>query len=123
MRKFLLTIAAFAVMATPAFADDVMANFYGNTIVVSGGMIESHTHYRADKTFDVTATAMGTDYKFSGTWELKGDQVCRTFVGDMPPGVTNPNCSPIASHKVGETWTMKTPTGQDRTLTLKTGVQ
>lgn len=122
MRKVLITTAALAIIATPALADDVMANFYGNTIVVTGGMVESHTHYRADKTFDVTASAMGMDYKFGGTWEIKGDQVCRTFVGEMPPNTTNPNCSPLSAHKVGETWTMTTPTGQTRTLTLKAGV-
>jgi len=126
MRTLLLAASALVFVAAPAFAADDMAGFYGNTIVVTGGMIESHTHYRADKTFDVTASAMGMDYKFSGTWEIKGDQVCRTFVGKQPPNMTNPNCSPLAalaSHKVGETWTITTPAGQTRTLTLKAGVQ
>jgi hypothetical protein len=126
MRRVLIAASAFALLAVPAFAADDMAGFYGNTVVVSGGMIESHTHYRADKTFDVTASAMGMDYKFGGTWEIKGDQVCRTFVGNQPPNTTNPNCSPLAalaSHKVGDSWTIKTPAGQTRTLTLKAGVQ
>ena len=126
MRNILIAASALAFIATPALADDVMAGFYGNTVVVSGGMIESHTHYRADKTFDVTASAMGTNYKFGGTWEIKGDQVCRTFVGDMPPNTTNPNCSPLAAlagHKAGDTWNITTPQGQARTLTLKAGVQ
>jgi hypothetical protein len=40
-------------------ADDMMAGFYGNTVVSVGGALESHTHYRADHTFDVTATSSG----------------------------------------------------------------
>lgn len=126
MRNILIAASALAFIATPALADDVMAGLYGNTVIVSGGMIESHSHYRADKTFDVTASAMGMNYKFGGTWEIKGDQICRTFVGDMPPNTTNPNCSPLAalaSHKVGETWDITTPAGQKRTLTVKAGVQ
>ncbi|MBL6854085.1 MAG: hypothetical protein ISS15_07730 [Alphaproteobacteria bacterium] len=126
MRNVLIAASALAFIASPALADDVMAGYYGNTVVVSGGMVESHTHYRGDKTFDVTASAMGMDYKFGGTWEIKGDQICRTFVGSQPPNITNPNCSPLsalASHKVGETWNITTPKGESRTLSLKAGVQ
>lgn len=126
MRRILIAAAVLAVIATPALADDVLAGIYGNTVVVGGGMVESHSHYRADKTFDVSASFMGTDYKFGGTWEIKGDQICRTFVGELPPNTTNPNCSPLAAlagHKVGETWTTTAPNGQTRTLTIKAGVQ
>ena len=127
MRSILIAATALAVIATPALAaDDVMAGLYGNTVIVSGGMVETHSHYRADKTFDVSASFMGSDYKYSGTWEIKGDQICRTFVGGMPPNTTNPNCSPLAAlagHKVGETWDVTTPKGDKRTLTAKAGVQ
>ena len=126
MKRALIAASVAALLAGPAFAaDDVMAGLYGNTVIVTGGMVESHSHYRADKTFDVSASFLGTDYKFGGTWEIKGDQVCRTFVGEVPPNTTNPNCSPLAalaSHKVGETWNIKTPKGESRTLALKAGV-
>ncbi len=118
MRNVLIAAAALALIASPAPAADsyVLAIVLATPSWSSGGMIESHSHYRADKTFDVTASAMGMDYKFGGTWEIKGDQICRTFVGTMPPNTTNqtPNCSPQRTHrhKVGETWTMTTPTGR-----------
>jgi len=126
MRKFLIAASALAFITTPALAaDDVMAGLYGNTVVLGGGMVESHSHYRADKTFDITASFMGSDYKFGGTWEIKGDQICRTFVGSLPPNTTNPNCSPLAAvagHKAGESWEITTPKGEKRTLTVKAGV-
>ena len=68
MRKVLLAASALALLATPAVAaDDVLAGAYGNTLIVSGGMLESHTHYRADKTFDVTATYDGRTIRLAGT--------------------------------------------------------
>jgi hypothetical protein len=124
MHKILIATSVFALCATPVFAaDDVMAGFYGNTAVASGGMVESHTHYRADHTFDVSATAMGQSYNFKGTWAIDGSgQLCRTYVGGAPPNSPNPLCTPIEAHKVGDTWTV-TMNGNTRTVTLKAGVQ
>ena len=124
MQKFLIAASALALCAVPAFAaDDVMAGFYGNTAVVTGGMVESHTHYRADHTFDVTASAMGQNYVFKGTWAIdaKG-QLCRTYADPAPPNSPNPLCTPIDPHKVGDSWTV-TMNGNTRTVTLKSGVQ
>ncbi|HUO89057.1 MAG TPA: hypothetical protein VMU08_07775 [Rhizomicrobium sp.] len=124
MQKFLIAASALALCAGPALAgDDVMAGFFGNTAVVTGGMVESHTHYRADHTFDVTATAMGQNYVFKGTWAIdaKG-QLCRTYADPAPPNATNPLCTPIEPHKVGDSWTV-TMNGNTRTVTLKAGVQ
>lgn len=68
MRRILLAVSVLTLFAAPAVAaDDLMAGFYGNTAVVTGGIVESHTHYRADHTFDVSATAMGQSYNFKGT--------------------------------------------------------
>ena len=123
MYRIVLGLSAAMLIAAPALAaDDVMAGFYGNTAVATGGMVESHTHYRADHTFDLTATAMGTNYAFKGTWKIdeKG-QLCRTYVGDVPPGTPNPLCTPIEAHKVGDSWTMTMGTNT-RTITLKPGI-
>ena len=123
--RTILIASAFMIAATPGFAaDDIMADYYGNTVVSTGGMAEVHTHYKADKTFDLTGSMMGMSRSFKGTWALDGKgQICRTFVGDMPPNTTNPNCGPIAARKVGETWTVTTPNGSTRTITLKAGIQ
>ena len=124
MRQFLITASIAALCATPALAaDDVMANTYGNTVVSTGGMSEVHTHYRADHSFDMVGSMMGMSKTFKGTWALDGKgNLCRTFEGETPPGTTNPLCTPIAAHKIGETWTMDA-NGQTRTITLKPGIQ
>ena len=48
--------------------------------------------------------------------------ICRTFDGAPPPGTPNPLCTPIAAHKLGDTWTMSA-NGHTRSVTLKPGVQ
>jgi hypothetical protein len=123
MRRLVLIASALALGATPAFAaDDIMAGFYGNTVISAGGMLESHTHYRADHTFDVTASAMGQTFNGKGTWKIddKG-QLCRTYE-TAPPGMPNPLCIPAEAHKVGDSWTVPV-NGQTRNMSLKEGIQ
>ncbi|HVE05360.1 MAG TPA: hypothetical protein VNB30_15005 [Rhizomicrobium sp.] len=123
MRGWPLIVSALAIAATPALAaDDIMAGFYGNTVISAGGMLESHTHYRADHTFDVTATAMGRSFNAKGTWKIddKG-QLCRTYE-TAPPGMPNPLCIPAEPHKIGDSWSV-TFNGRARTMTLKAGVE
>ncbi|MBI3677806.1 MAG: hypothetical protein HY243_14450 [Proteobacteria bacterium] len=86
-------------------------------------MFEIHIHYRADHSFDMVGTMMGLSKTFKGTWatDAKGE-LCRTYVGDAPPNTPNPNCRPLATHKVGDIWTVET-NGETRTITLKAGVQ
>jgi len=121
MSKFLIA-ASFAALcaATALAADDVMAAFYGNTIVSTGGSVEFHTHYRADHTFDLVGSMMLMSHTFKGTWTTDGrGNLCRTFIGDAPPDTPNPNCSPLVPRKVGDSWKSKDNT---RTLTLKSGI-
>ena len=122
MRSLFLAAVAAMLLATPALAaDDVMAGFYGNTVVSTSQLGESHTHYKADHTFDVTLTgAMGT-FTGKGTWEAKDGQLCRTY-DQPPPGLPNPFCIPIAAHKVGDSWTVSFA-GREVPATLKEGIQ
>ena len=123
MRLFVLGSAALLAASTTAIAaDDMMAGYYGNTVVSVGGMLESHTHYRPDHTFDLTATAMGQSFNGKGTWAIddKG-QLCRTYE-TPPPGMPNPLCIPAESHKVGDSWTVSV-NGQPRNMSLKAGIQ
>ncbi len=124
MPKFLLTASIAALCVTPALSsDDVMANTYGNTVVSTGGMAEVHTHYRADHSFDMAASMMGMSQTFKGTWAVDGKgNLCRTFDGAAPPNTPNPLCTPIAEHKIGDTWTLDA-NGQTRTVSLKPGIQ
>jgi len=119
MRLFLFGAAALIAVSSAASAadDDMMANTYGNTLVLVGANgMESHTYYNADHTFSGKVPSMGFEYK--GTWAIddKGE-LCRTF--DPPvPGRTNPDCGPLENHAIGDKWT-----GADgTTITLVQGV-
>jgi hypothetical protein len=122
MRRFLIAISWTALCAAPAAAadDDIMAGFYGNTIISTGGIVRVRTHYRADHTFDLVGSTMFMSGALKGTWALDGKgHVCRTAIGNLPPNVPNPSCSPIEAHKVGDSW--KSKDGK-QTYTLKAGI-
>jgi len=124
MSKLFGTLCILVFGAGPAAAaDDVMANFFGNTAVSTGGIAEVHTHYRPDHSFDMVASRLGFSRTFKGTWAIDGKgNLCRTFVGDVPPDTPNPLCLPAAPHKVGDTWTIDM-NGSQRTVTLKAGIE
>jgi hypothetical protein len=125
MRALLLgAVFAFA-SASVAFAgDDIMANFYGNTVITKTATGESHTHYKKDGTVDADLSGPMGSISLAGTWKIddKG-QLCRTYanVPAMLP-IPNPLCTPWAAHNVGDSWTI-TMNGQVRTVTLVKGIQ
>lgn len=122
MRTILIAAAVLLLGAAPALAeDDVMASTYGNTVVSTGAQGESHTHYKADHTFDVTMTSAMGSISTKGTWTVADGKLCRTYE-QLAPGMTNPVCTPAEPHKMGDTWTV-TIGGQVRTGTLKPGIQ
>ncbi|HEX4302928.1 MAG TPA: hypothetical protein VHZ78_09045 [Rhizomicrobium sp.] len=123
MKTISIAIASAVLLcAAPAFADDdVMAGFYGNTVISTGGGIESRTHFKADHTFDATFTAAAGSFASKGTWAISGGQVCRTY-DPAPPGVSNPVCVPADPHKAGDSWTV-TVNGATRDVTLKAGAE
>jgi hypothetical protein len=105
--SFVVPAALALSLSAPALADDpeaMMANVIGNTIVVvNTNGLESHTHYRADHTFDGVVPAM--DYHYKGTWAVTPEgQLCSTF-DPAPPGIVNPRCNPMGMLHVGDTWT------------------
>jgi hypothetical protein len=124
MRRILIAASVLGLCAGPAFAaDDIMAGFYGNTAISTGGALEVHTHYKADHTFDFSASAMIMHVTGKGTWKIDASgQLCRD-IENPPAGVPNPSCSAIAPHKAGDTWTMTQKDGSTRTITLKAGIQ
>lgn len=124
MRSMFIAALAFAFGSVPAFAaDDLMAGFYGNTVVVTGDGFEAHAHYKADHTLDLSGTSSGQAFSTNGTWKIddKG-QLCRSY-DKTPPTMTNPFCGPATAHKVGDTWTVTTPTGAKRNISLVAGIQ
>jgi len=124
MSRLLIAACVVALYATPALAgDEIMASTFGNTVVSTGGMREIRSHYRADHSFDMVGSMLGMHRTYKGTWALDGKgNLCRTFIGDVPSNTANPLCTPVAEHKIGDTWTMTT-NGETRTVTLKPGIQ
>ena len=107
--------------STAGAEDEPMAGFYGNTIVSTVGSATMRTHHRPDHTFDLVGSMLFMRRTFKGTWALDGKgNICRTYIGDLPPDTTNPSCAPIVARRIGEVWKSKDGT---RTSTLKAGVQ
>jgi hypothetical protein len=105
----------------PAFAaTDPMASFYGNTIVSSGGSVQIRTHYNADHSFNLTGSMMLMHRNFNGTWALDGKgNLCRTYIGSVPPKTPIPDCTPFVPRKIGESWKGRDDT---YTFTVKAGI-
>jgi len=67
MRRVLIAAAALMLSAVPSFAgDEIMANYFGNTVISKSSMGEGHAHYKADHTFDISMTAMGMSHGYTG---------------------------------------------------------
>ena len=95
-----------------------MAPRYGNTTISKSGNTEVRMYYKADGTFTGRAAGMmGMSMALKGAWKVNGSTLCLTY-DTPPPGVTNPLCTPVEAHKVGDTWT-----AMGRTVTLVQGVQ
>lgn len=121
LKRLAAALAVLVLSGAAVAADDMMAGFYGNTVISTGGAIESHTHFKADHTFDAMFSGMGQTFASKGTWEIKEGNVCRTY-DPAPPGVSNPVCVPAEPHKVGDKWTV-TINGAERQVTLVAGNQ
>jgi hypothetical protein len=111
--------AAPAPVSPTATGPDLMAGYYDNTVISTGGMAEVHIQYNLDHTFVMNVPAFSL--RFKGTWALNGSNICFNY-DVTPPGITNPDCGPVEAHKVGDTWTEKADDGQ-RKLTLVAGMQ
>ena len=125
MRSMLIVASVVVLGAVSAFAmTNMMAGFYGNTVVVTGTSYKSHVHYRADHTFDVGGKLSGQTFNTKGTWNIdqKG-QLCRKY-DTAPPATPNPWCTPLTvAHVVGDTWSATGADGSARKVTLAAGVK
>lgn len=92
--------------------NDILAGFYGNTLITLDNGIKSYFYYNADHTF--TGKVPQFYFALKGTWFVneKGE-VCRVF-DPLPPTLTNPDCGPMLVHKVGEMG--RDPTGHAEKL-------
>ena len=124
MRFAVPTIGLVSWLASASAAvagEEMMASYFGNTVIATSQAGELRVHYKPDHSFSGKAEGPMGKYDVRGTWKLdeKGN-LCRTYSttgSDLPPGMPNPYCAPLAAHNVGDTWTV---VGQDgRTAQVK----
>ena len=115
MRYAVLTIGVMLGTSSAALAgEEMMANYFGNTVIATSQLGELRVHYKQDHSFIGRAEGPSGAYDIRGTWKLDAQgALCRTYTtsrSDLPPGLPNPYCAPLSAHKVGDSWTV---VGQD----------
>jgi hypothetical protein len=123
MRISMLAVAgAFLLASTAAYADDPMANTYGNTVTTKSAKTGATGTllFNADGTY--TANGTGPDGKpatYPGKWATKdaGATLC------LQPGLPNApeTCSPVTAHPVGEHWTVTNSAGESFDVVVTAG--
>jgi hypothetical protein len=84
-----------------AVVPSAMQPRFGNTLISRTANAEWHLYYNSDGTF--TGTETHSNYRVTGTWQVVGGNVCLTFQPPLP-SASNPDCKPVTSHQVGDTW-------------------
>jgi hypothetical protein len=123
MRISMLALAgAFMLAATAAYADDSMAQTYGNTVTTknlkTGAM--GTLLFNADGSYTASGTgADGNAVTYGGHWATKdgGGTLCLT------PQIPNAaeSCSPLTTHAIGEHWTVTNSTGDSFDVVISSG--
>jgi hypothetical protein len=127
MRYSIIALAcAGAFLATSAYADDPMANTYGNTVTTKSEKTGATgtLMFNQDGTYSASATgADGKPVAYNGKWTLKdnGGTIC--LAPELPanaPG-SAPSCSPLQKHAVGDSWTVTNDQGETFDISLTAG--
>jgi hypothetical protein len=125
--RILALAGAMVFVAGAALADDPMANTYANTVSTKN-MANGQTAtllFSSDMTYKgMTTGADGKPVEYTGGWSLKdgGKTICLTT--NMPPNTPNapkPSCSPLATHNVGDTWTVTNDQNETYSVSLTSG--
>jgi hypothetical protein len=128
MRVSMLALAAaFVLAASAAYADDPMANTYGNTVMTKSdktGLI-GDLYFDAGGAYTAKGTGKdGNSVQYPGAWTLKdgGKTICLT--PKLPPNTPDApptTCSPLEKHNVGDTWKVTNDHGEIFTVMLMSG--
>lgn len=121
MRLVILAALFLASSSAAALAgEEVMNNYFGNTVVATSQLGEIRVHYKQDHRFSGKAVGPTGSYDLRGTWNIDAQgNLCRNYSTNgaaLPPGTPNPYCSPVSAHNVGDTWTV---TENGRTAEVK----
>jgi hypothetical protein len=125
MRLVIFAAALLGLSSACALAgEEIMANYFGNTVVATGQLGTLKVHYKPNHTFSGRAEGPTGAYDLRGTWELDAQgNLCRKYSTngtDLPPGTPNPYCAPAAAHNIGDTWSV-TQNGRTAQVTLVAG--
>lgn len=117
---------AFALAAGAAYADDLMANTYGNTVSTKSHKTGAASMLYFDQNMSYMAKGMdakGQPVTYPGAWMLKdgGNTICLTphIANANPPPPTT--CSPLSKHNVGDHWTVTNDAGETFDVGLSAG--
>ena len=118
MRTIAFALAFSAASLAAAAEDDVMANYYGNTLIGRGGQGEWHIWYKADHTYEATLRGR----KSSGTFSMWGSRkVCLTQKDPVPSPNHSSACYPVKPRQIGDTWNEDGPNGTTIRMSLVAG--
>ena len=121
MRISMLAMAGvFALVSTAALADDPMANTYGNTVTTKDMKTGNMGTLLFNQDGSYTASGTGADGKamsYGGKWAAHDGQLCLT---PSVQGGTE-SCSPLATHPIGEHWTVTNSAGQSFDVVVTAG--
>ena len=126
IRILALAGAAF-LFSGAAWADDPMANTYGNTVNTKDEATgqASVLLFNQDNTYQGKTTGSnGQPVNYSGTWSLKdgGKTIC--LAPSAPAGTPNPptpSCSPLEAHNVGDSWVVTNDQNQRYDVSITAG--
>lgn len=126
MRYAALAIGLMLGSGSSALAgEEVMANYFGNTVIATSPAGELRVHYKQDHSFSGRAEGPMGKYDIKGTWNFDAQgNLCRSYSTngtELPPGTPNPYCAPWTAHKVGETWMVVGQDGRSAQVKLVEG--
>lgn len=125
--RILALASAATLFASAAFADDPMANTYGNSVITKDKATGAVSTLLFNQDMSFTGRSTGADGKpvaYSGTWSLKDDgkTICLTpSVPANTPGAPTPSCSPLSVHAVGDSWTVTNDQNQSFDVSIVAG--
>ncbi len=114
---------ALALSATAAWAADPMANTYANTVTTKSQKTGAAGTllFNADGSYSASTTGPdGKPVAYQGKWSLKENDatICLSPTLPNPPPTS---CSPIATHAVGESWTVTNDQGETFDVSITAG--
>jgi hypothetical protein len=103
MKRVLLAFCCVAFSADAALAEEPLAPFFGNTLVVRDDRGERKMWYKPDHTYSGVDVQSGVT--ISGTWEIKDNQLCTMRLVPKPEPSYAGWCRPVpAGKKIGDSW-------------------